>query len=127
MTADPATELHTIIDLIRYGGSRFNEAGLTFGHSYDNAMDEATQLAGYQPGAIGLGQVEIGQFARAVVPGDAGNVAGMFAGGPVEQLVAGHQPQPGGHGHGQDDDRIAVEHGGGFLCNEALNIPGRPL
>ena len=44
MTADPATELHTIIDLIRYGGSRFNAAGLTFGHSYDNAMDEATQL-----------------------------------------------------------------------------------
>jgi len=41
---DPATELHTIIDFIRYGGSRFSEAGLTFGHSYDNAMDEATQL-----------------------------------------------------------------------------------
>jgi ribosomal protein L3 glutamine methyltransferase len=37
-------ELHSIIDLIRYGGSRFNEAGLNFGHSYDNALDEATQL-----------------------------------------------------------------------------------
>jgi ribosomal protein L3 glutamine methyltransferase len=37
-------ELHSIIDLIRYGGSRFNEAGLSFGHSYDNALDEATQL-----------------------------------------------------------------------------------
>jgi len=34
----------TIVDLIRYGASRFNAAGLTFGHSYDNAMDEATQL-----------------------------------------------------------------------------------
>ena len=44
MTADPAAELHTIIDLIRYGGSRFNEAGLTFGHSYDNALDEASHL-----------------------------------------------------------------------------------
>ncbi|WP_240600527.1 50S ribosomal protein L3 N(5)-glutamine methyltransferase [Solilutibacter silvestris] len=41
---DAASELHTIIDFIRYGGSRFNAAGLTFGHSYDNAMDEATQL-----------------------------------------------------------------------------------
>ncbi|MCD9030946.1 50S ribosomal protein L3 N(5)-glutamine methyltransferase [Luteimonas sp. Y-2-2-4F] len=39
-----ADELHTIIDLIRYGASRFNAAGLTFGHSYDNALDEATQL-----------------------------------------------------------------------------------
>ncbi|MEZ5485126.1 MAG: 50S ribosomal protein L3 N(5)-glutamine methyltransferase, partial [Lysobacteraceae bacterium] len=37
-------ELVTIIDLIRYGGSRFAEAGLCFGHSYDNALDEATQL-----------------------------------------------------------------------------------
>ncbi len=37
-------ELRTIIDLIRYGASRFNAAGLTFGHSYDNAVDEATQL-----------------------------------------------------------------------------------
>lgn len=44
MTADAAAELHTIIDLIRYGASRFNAAGLTFGHSYDNALDEATFL-----------------------------------------------------------------------------------
>lgn len=44
MTAAAAHELHTIIDLIRYGASRFNAAGLTFGHSYDNALDEATQL-----------------------------------------------------------------------------------
>lgn len=37
-------ELSTIIDFIRYGASRFNAAGLSFGHSYDNALDEATQL-----------------------------------------------------------------------------------
>ena len=37
-------ELATIVDFIRYGGSCFNAAGLTFGHSYDNALDEATQL-----------------------------------------------------------------------------------
>jgi ribosomal protein L3 glutamine methyltransferase len=36
------TELSTIIDFIRYGASRFAAAGLTFGHSYDNAIDEAT-------------------------------------------------------------------------------------
>jgi len=37
-------ELRTIVDLIRFGGSRFNAAGLCFGHGYDNALDEATQL-----------------------------------------------------------------------------------
>ena len=47
MTAQAAAELHTIIDLIRYGASRFNAAGLTFGHSYDNALDEATSLVLY--------------------------------------------------------------------------------
>ncbi|MFT3805597.1 50S ribosomal protein L3 N(5)-glutamine methyltransferase [Arenimonas sp.] len=39
-----SAELTTIIDFIRYGASRFGRAGLTFGHSYDNALDEATQL-----------------------------------------------------------------------------------
>jgi ribosomal protein L3 glutamine methyltransferase len=37
-------ELATIIDFIRYGASRFGGAGLTFGHSYDNPLDEATHL-----------------------------------------------------------------------------------
>jgi len=44
MTAEAAAELHTIIDFIRFGASRFNAAGLSFGHSFDNALDEATQL-----------------------------------------------------------------------------------
>ncbi len=39
-----SSELSTIIDFIRYGASRFTAAGLCFGHSYDNALDEATQL-----------------------------------------------------------------------------------
>ncbi|HEY9112706.1 MAG TPA: 50S ribosomal protein L3 N(5)-glutamine methyltransferase [Rhodanobacteraceae bacterium] len=37
-------ELLTIVDLIRYAASRFNAAGLTFGHSHDNAIDEASHL-----------------------------------------------------------------------------------
>jgi ribosomal protein L3 glutamine methyltransferase len=37
-------DLATIIDLIRYAASRFNAAGLTFGHSHDNAIDEASHL-----------------------------------------------------------------------------------
>ena len=44
MSRDSVPELKTLIDHIRYGASRFGEAGLTFGHSYDNALDEATQL-----------------------------------------------------------------------------------
>ena len=37
-------ELATVVDHIRYAASRFNAAGLTFGHSHDNAIDEATHL-----------------------------------------------------------------------------------
>jgi ribosomal protein L3 glutamine methyltransferase len=37
-------ELATIIDFIRYGASRFSAAGLTFGHSHDNPIDEAPHL-----------------------------------------------------------------------------------
>lgn len=39
-----SNELVSILDFIRYGASRFGAAGLTFGHGYDNALDEATQL-----------------------------------------------------------------------------------
>jgi ribosomal protein L3 glutamine methyltransferase len=42
--AGMSAELSTIIDFIRLGASRFNAAGLSFGHSMDNALDEATQL-----------------------------------------------------------------------------------
>lgn len=41
----PVTDqLATIIDFIRYAASRFSAAGLTFGHSHDNPIDEATHL-----------------------------------------------------------------------------------
>lgn len=37
-------ELGSIIDLIRYAATRFSAAGLVFGHSHDNAIDEASHL-----------------------------------------------------------------------------------
>lgn len=39
-----SAELSTIIDFIRFGASQFGKAGLSFGHSFDNALDESTQL-----------------------------------------------------------------------------------
>jgi len=41
---DVTDALATLLDFIRYAASRFDAAGLTFGHSHDNALDEATHL-----------------------------------------------------------------------------------
>ncbi|WP_026971391.1 50S ribosomal protein L3 N(5)-glutamine methyltransferase [Aliagarivorans marinus] len=37
-------ELHTIQDMLRWAVSRFNDAGIFYGHGTDNAWDEAVQL-----------------------------------------------------------------------------------
>lgn len=38
------SQLHTILDMVRWSVSRFNEAGLHYGHGTDNAWDEAVSL-----------------------------------------------------------------------------------
>jgi ribosomal protein L3 glutamine methyltransferase len=42
--AEQADGLMTIQDYVRWGASRFNSAGVFFGHGTDNALDEAAQL-----------------------------------------------------------------------------------
>jgi len=44
MTTRTPTELQTIRDFMRWGASRFNEAGLDFGHGMATAIDEAVYL-----------------------------------------------------------------------------------
>lgn len=44
-TEEIVGELFTIRDLIRYGITSLNKAGVYFGHGTDNALDEATALA----------------------------------------------------------------------------------
>src|SRR6185437_4279346 len=65
------SELATIIAFIRYGASRFSAAWLTFGHSHDNPIDEATHLVLASlhlppdiPPAYGAGRLTAGERAN---------------------------------------------------------------
>jgi ribosomal protein L3 glutamine methyltransferase len=60
-------ELLTLRDWVRWGCSRFNEAGLFFGHGTDNALDEALALVLY---ALNLDHDLPGEYLDARVTAD---------------------------------------------------------
>jgi len=51
-SSDPhlAEGLNSVVDLVRWGASRFTRAGLHFGHGTDNAVDEALLLVAHELG-----------------------------------------------------------------------------
>jgi ribosomal protein L3 glutamine methyltransferase len=56
--------LATVRDFIRWGASRFGEAGLVFGHGTDNALDESAALVMH---ALHLGMESSGDYLDAVL------------------------------------------------------------
>jgi len=78
-------ELASIIDFIRYGASRFGAAGLSFGHSYDNALDEATHLVLH---ALHLPHDLSPAYGQARLTGD--ERAAVLA--LIERRIAEHRP-----------------------------------
>ncbi|MEO6689809.1 MAG: 50S ribosomal protein L3 N(5)-glutamine methyltransferase [Dokdonella sp.] len=78
-------ELATIVDFIRYGASRFGAAGLTFGHSYDNALDESTHLVLH---ALHLPHDLSPAYGQARLTGDEKHVVLDL----IERRIAEHKP-----------------------------------
>lgn len=83
MTEDVA-ELKSLRDFVRWGASRFNAAGLCFGHGTDNALDEALLLVLH---AVHLDHELPGEFLDArVTAAERAAIAGLL-GRRVEERV----------------------------------------
>jgi len=86
--AEQPDGLITIADFIRWGASRFNAAGLCFGHGTDNALDEAAQLVLH---AIHLGHdLPAGYRDCRLTPAERVAVAKLFERRVSERLPAAY-------------------------------------
>ena len=86
--ASVAGRLRTIRDLIRFGASAFNEAGLVFGHGSDNALDEALALVLF---SLHLGHDSVSDYFDArLTEAEMGRIHALFARRIEDRLPAAY-------------------------------------
>ena len=84
---DPILELMTFRDMVRWGASQFNAAGLHFGHGNTNAWDEALYLVRY---ALHLSPLEDQHVIDArLLPSEKKQIAALF-----ERRIGERKPAP---------------------------------
>ncbi|MES9964422.1 MAG: 50S ribosomal protein L3 N(5)-glutamine methyltransferase [Candidatus Sedimenticola sp. 20ELBAFRAG] len=111
--ADETETLLTIRDFIRWGASRFNEAGLFFGHGTDNALDEALVLVLH---ALHLtNDLPESYFESCLTPGERERVVSLFERRINERLPAAYLTNE------------AVFAGLHFYVNEHVLVPRSPI
>lgn len=105
--------LVTIQDFVRWGASRFNEAGLFFGHGTDNALDEAAALVLF---ALQLDQaLPAAYLSCRLTPPERDAVANL-----IERRIRERKPLP-------YLTRHAVFAGYDFYIDEQVLVPRSPL
>ncbi len=85
--AEAAATLHTALDWLRYGVSRFTAAGLHFGHGTDNAVDEARLLVCHAL-SLPLDAPDL-LFQGRLLEAEKARIAGLF-----ERRIAERLPAP---------------------------------
>jgi len=86
--ATASGHLHTVRDLLRFAVTRFNEAGLAFGHGSDNALDEAAYLVSH---ALSLPLDKLDTFAdAALLPQEIERVLALLRRRVLERVPAAY-------------------------------------
>jgi len=111
--SDDLAHLKSLRDCVRWGASRFNEAGLCFGHGTDNALDEALLLVLH---AVHLDHDLPGDFLDSrVTPAERDTIVGLLRRRIDERVPAAYVTQRA---------RFAGEW---YHVNEHVLVPRSPL